>query len=111
MHARQMVCTAEPACVVHMPADMLHVVLQDMQHRLAPSNSHALSCVCGVFDVCCAVLCLQGGDLIGNLITSAAEVPGLIFSLFMIHYCSRKLAFAVPMSIIPVALIPLIAGG
>jgi hypothetical protein len=55
-------------------------------------------------------LCLQGGDLIGNLITSAAEVPGLIFSLFMIHYCSRKLAFAVPMSIIPIALIPLMAG-
>lgn len=70
----------------------------------------ALSVCC----VCCAcavrVLCLQGGDLIGNLITSAAEVPGLIFSLFMIHYCSRKLAFAVPMSIIPIPLIPLMAG-
>lgn len=54
--------------------------------------------------------CLQRGDLIGNLITSAAEVPGLVFSLFMIHFCSRKLAFAVPMGLIPVALIPLMAG-
>lgn len=56
-------------------------------------------------------MCTQTGDLIGNLITSAAEVPGLVFSLFMIHYCSRKLAFAVPMGFIPVVLIPLMAGG
>jgi hypothetical protein len=48
--------------------------------------------------------------LIGNLITSAAEVPGLIFSLFMIHYCSRKLAFSVPMGAIPIILIPAMAG-
>lgn len=60
--------------------------------------------------------CLNGdlkvptGDLIGNLITSAAEVPGLIFSLFMIHYCSRKLAFSVPMGAIPITLIPVMAG-
>lgn len=56
------------------------------------------------------VCCLQTGDLIGNLITSAAEVPGLIFSLFMIHYCSRKLAFSVPMGAIPIILIPVMAG-
>lgn len=53
---------------------------------------------------------LQTGDLVGNLITSAAEVPGLVFSLFMIHFCSRKLAFAIPMGAIPVVLIPLMAG-
>jgi hypothetical protein len=53
---------------------------------------------------------LQTGDLMGNLVTSAAEVPGLVFSLFMIHYCSRKLAFAIPMGAIPVVLIPLMAG-
>lgn len=29
----------------------------------------------------------------------------------MIHFCSRKLAFAVPMGLIPVVLVPLMAGG
>lgn len=56
------------------------------------------------------MLTVQSGDLVGNLITSAAEVPGLIFSLFLIHYVSRKLAFAIPMGLIPVPLIPLMAG-
>lgn len=60
--------------------------------------------------LCCLPLPVQTGDLIGNLVTSAAEVPGLVFSLFMIHLCSRKLAFAVPMGAIPIVLIPVLAG-
>lgn len=58
--------------------------------------------------LCC--LLPQRGDLIGNLVTSAAEVPGLVFSLCLIHFVSRKLAFAVPMGAIPIPLIPLMAG-
>jgi len=37
-------------------------------------------------------------------------VPGLIFSLFMVHYLGRKVAFAVPLGLIAVALVPMMAG-
>ncbi|KAF6265573.1 major facilitator superfamily domain-containing protein [Scenedesmus sp. NREL 46B-D3] len=55
-------------------------------------------------------LVLPHADLVGILITSSAEVPGLLFSLVMVAYLGRKLAFAVPMAALAVVLIPLLAG-
>lgn len=36
-------------------------------------------------------------------------MPGLILSLCLVHFLSRKLAFAIPMGLIPVPLIPIMA--
>jgi hypothetical protein len=47
---------------------------------------------------------------VGILITSSAEVPGLLFSLVIVAYFGRKVAFAVPMAAIAVVLVPLMAG-
>lgn len=49
-------------------------------------------------------------DLQANLIVACAEVPGLVLSLLLVHLCSRRVAFAAPMSAIAVVLIPLMAG-
>lgn len=49
-------------------------------------------------------------DLQANLITACAEVPGLVLSLLLVHLCSRRVAFAAPMSAIAVVLVPLMAG-
>lgn len=52
----------------------------------------------------------QTSDLTAILITSSAEVPGLIFSLITVYFLSRKVAFAVPLALITVVLIPAMAG-
>ena len=44
------------------------------------------------------------------LITSSAEVPGLMMSILLVKYLGRKQAFALPMAAIAVVLIPLMAG-
>jgi len=49
-------------------------------------------------------------DLTGILITACAEVPGLALSLLLVHLCSRRVAFAAPMTAIAVVLVPLMAG-
>lgn len=53
---------------------------------------------------------MQHEDLTGILITSSAEVPGLVFSLLMVSFVGRKVAFAVPMVLIAAVLVPLMAG-
>lgn len=55
-------------------------------------------------------LVLPREDLVGILITSSAEVPGLLFSLVIVACLGRKLAFALPMVAIAVVLVPLMAG-
>lgn len=49
-------------------------------------------------------------DLLAILVTAAAEFPGLLFSLVMAQFLSRKLAFSIPMACISVVLIPLMTG-
>jgi hypothetical protein len=56
------------------------------------------------------LLLLQHEDLVGILITSSAEVPGLLFSLVIVACLGRKIAFALPMVAIAVVLVPLMAG-
>jgi hypothetical protein len=47
---------------------------------------------------------------VGILITSSAEVPGLLFSLVIVACLGRKVAFSLPMVGIALVLIPLMAG-
>ncbi|KAI8471984.1 MAG: major facilitator superfamily domain-containing protein [Monoraphidium minutum] len=46
-------------------------------------------------------------DLFAILITSVAELPGLLFSLLLAQFLSRKHAFAIPMACIALVLVPL----
>ena len=52
----------------------------------------------------------QHVDLLGNLVTVVAEVPGIALGLVTIQYLSRKLAYVVPLAFIIVPLIPVMAG-
>lgn len=47
-------------------------------------------------------------DLLAILVTSVAEIPGLVLSLLLAQYLSRKHAFAIPMACIAVVLVPLL---
>lgn len=49
-------------------------------------------------------------DLWASLITSAAEVPALFTSMTLLSFFDAKIAFAVPMGLIAVALLPTMAG-
>ena len=63
--------------------------------------------------MCCTaalLLAAQPEDLTAILIVSTAEVLGLVFSLLMVHYLGRKTAFAVPLGLIAVVLVPMMAG-
>ncbi len=53
---------------------------------------------------------LQEGDLWVVLITSFAEVPGLILSLGITHWMGRKQAFSIPLVGVTLTMIPMMIG-